>query len=102
MRDYHVEPNMFEIKVPCSAIVVTFSANISASEVVTFVGASDVKTSKIIEDEMEINSMISAKRMQRLQSEMEKNALNQGQASGLKASIIKCPVVENRCLARHL
>ena len=40
--------------------------------------------------------------MQRLQIKMEKNALNQGQASGLKASIIKCPVVENRCLARHL
>ena len=46
---------MFEIKVPCSAIVVAFSPNISASVVVTLVEASDVKTSKIIEDEMEIN-----------------------------------------------
>ena len=56
MRDYHVEPNMFEIKVPCSAIVVAFSANISASVVVTLVGASDVKIYKIIEDEIEINA----------------------------------------------
>ena len=71
MRDYHVEPNMFKMNVPCSAIVVAFSANISASVVVTLVGASDVKTSKIIKDEMEINSMISAKHMQRLQSKME-------------------------------
>ena len=63
---------MFEIKVPCSAIVVGFSANISASVVVTLIGASDVKTSKIIKDEMEINSMISAQHKQRLQSKMEK------------------------------
>ena len=71
MRDYHFEPNMFKMNVPCSAIVVAFSANISASVVVTLVGASDVKTSKIIKDDMEINSMISAKHMQRLQSKME-------------------------------
>ena len=43
--------------------------------------------------------MISAKCMQRLQSDMEKNALNQGQASGLKASIIKCPVVRGQAWA---
>ena len=72
MRDYHFEPNMFKMNVPCSAIVVAFSANISASVVVTLVGASDVKTSKIIKDEMEINFMISVKCMQRLQSKMEK------------------------------
>ena len=73
---------MFEIKVqPCSAIVVGFSANISASVVVTLVRASDVKTSKIIKDEMEINSMIRAQCMHHLQSKMEKNAFNQGQAS---------------------
>ena len=63
---------MFEIKVACSAIVVGFSANISASVVVTLIGAFDVKTSKIIKDEMEINSMISVRWMQRLQSKMEK------------------------------